>query len=168
MNFFDQKFKSAILDDKSIDSVHYMDKNSASSLLERNLIINGDDNMKILLPEDNVRIENDSVHADYILFIDKLSVSRPSELKSGMMMNGHMTGGYYSESLYHSIHFAFWDNMKGKLITYGWVEDKSDLFFLTMTKSNWESVIAGLTKKILRSSPFRIRDYFHPNLQSVN
>jgi hypothetical protein len=76
MNFFNQRVKSEILDYGCFDSVRFIDKNSASSLLERTLVINSKDTMSILLPEDNARIVNDSVHADYILFISKIIISR--------------------------------------------------------------------------------------------
>jgi hypothetical protein len=63
------------------------------------------------------------------------------------------TGGSFG-SLNHQLNFAIWDNVKGKVVSYGRIADESTIMF-GMTKGHWESVIKGLAGKILACSPFK-------------
>jgi hypothetical protein len=173
MNFFIQRVKFAVLRYSGFKSVNFMDKKSASSLLERTLVINNNDTLSILLPEDNARIETDSVHPEYILFIKKIIISRSMDFENrlkGNFENGKFENGKWvagnglsgsmfvptlTDNIYHHIYFAIWDNIKGKLVSYGSVDDKSQLSFWTMTKSKWESITSLITRKILESAPFQ-------------
>ena len=107
--------------------------------------------MKIMLPVDNSGIVNDSINSDYALFVDKLNIYRVSA-QGAMMVGGVMQGGSFPK-LYHQIYFTFWDNIKGRVVSYGWVDDDSTVIF-AMTRREWESVVDGIADKILSNSPF--------------
>jgi hypothetical protein len=56
----------------------------------------------------------------------------------------------------HQINFAIWDNINGKLVSYGKVIDESDLL-VEVNRSYWEYSIHCIISKILDYSPFPAR-----------
>ncbi|HSP86980.1 MAG TPA: hypothetical protein VLN45_02515, partial [Ignavibacteriaceae bacterium] len=148
-SFFNENFVSAFKNSACCNNVNFIKKFPKEKLEERILDINDSEQMKILLP--NEKIENDSISADFLLFIDNLIVSRiPGS--SGMFINGQYSGGSFGK-LYHQIYFALWDNTKSKIAAYGRIEEESTIVF-GMTKGNWESIIRDLSARILSYTPF--------------
>jgi len=151
LSYFDKTFTTSFRNSSCFDKIYLVKNISQTNLEKRELAVNSREKMKMLLPKDSIRIENDSIKTDYLLFVDKLKIHRTAG-SSGSWIGTMHTGGSFP-TLYHQINFVFWDNKQGKIISYGHVEDESIVIF-AMTKSNWEFVIQGLTKKILAYSPF--------------
>jgi hypothetical protein len=63
--------------------------------------------------------------------------------------------------LYHKIQFAIWDNVKGKLVSYGGADFESSIYD-KMIKEDWEFCLRGLAAKILEYSPFPARLIYNP------
>ena len=151
LSYFDKTFTSTLDNSNCFNKIYFTNNISQTKLEKRELDIGSNEKMKILLPTESSSVEGNSIKSEYLLFIDKLKVYRKAG-SSGTMFGTMRTGGSFP-SLNHQIYFALWDNIKGTIISYGHVEDESVVIF-AMTKSNWESAIQELTKKILKYSPF--------------
>jgi hypothetical protein len=129
-----------------------VDSFQKSLLKERKLNISEDEQLRVYLPKNGAKAEG--ITSNYIVFIYSIDGSRPGG-SSGMFVNGMMIAGSF-EKLYHLMTFAVWDNDKGKLVSYGKVDEESTVV-LRMTENNWSAVIRGLVIKLLQKSPFKLR-----------
>jgi hypothetical protein len=150
-NFFNDKFVTLFRNQSCFDTVCYMESAGNLMLSVKTLEISNKEKINILLPAEKYIIDNDKIIPDFVLFVDSLQISRIAS-SSGMYANGRFKGGKLG-SLVHQLNFALWDNTKGKIVSYGRIEDES-FVGISMVKSNWESVLQGLAGKILSNSPF--------------
>ena len=152
LNFFKERFKATFRNSSFFREISFIDTLPKTKLIEKKLKISNDVQLRVYLPKENSKFNE--INSDFVLFLYNLNANRPAG-SSGTFMNGMMMGGSF-EKLYHQLDFALWDNEKGKLVSYGKVDDESDVLF-AMTESNWSSVIRGLAIKILKLSPFKLR-----------
>jgi hypothetical protein len=152
-NFFKDRLLSIFRNQRCFDTVYYIEHPANLKLEEKTLDITKKEKLKIKLPVENYVIENDQIKPDFILFVDNLQIFRNAGSTGMIGPNGMMTGGSFG-SLNHQLNFAIWDNVKGKVVSYGRIADESTIVF-GMTKGHWESVIKGLAGKILACSPFK-------------
>jgi hypothetical protein len=140
-SFFNQSFPAAFRKTKCFNNVYYVDQYPHDSLEEKTLNLSKNEKMKILMPKENTTIDLDSAKSDYILFVDNLQITN---LRS---------------SVFHHIKFAIWDNIKGKIISYGRVE--YNFGDLGIMKENLDIILFGIVKKILVYSPSPVKNGFN-------
>ena len=155
MAFFKLNFIDAFKSNTSLKEIKFIDKFSKTGLTEKVLDISDEDKIRAYLPSEGNII--DSLKSDFILFLYGINSSRVAG-QTGSYVNGAYIGGSFGK-LYQQISFALWDNVKGKVVSYGRVDDDSSIIF-GMTKGHWESVVNSLAMKLIRLSPFKI---VHPS-----
>jgi len=168
-NYFNENFITFFKNSKCFKQVVYSINREKLNLKEQTLSINDKEKMKFFLPEENSRYSNDNKISDFVLFIDDLSIMRgkaPDGLfnSPGDPNNNFqgMTGSFSSSGLYQNIYFVIWDNSEGKLVSFGRVEDQVDVM-VEMTKGHWDLITQNLGRKILKTSPFSVRNAIYSN-----
>jgi hypothetical protein len=148
---FIRNFTTAFIKSKYFKSVNYSHIPYKNNLVERKLVLNYEDTMKIFLPKEGSLLSADTGKSGLILFIDDLRITKTEEMKGGWM--GNMKVGAAPASLYQIMNFALWDNDKGRVIAYGKVDDYSNISS-KVSKSDWASDIKGIAEKILSYGTF--------------
>jgi hypothetical protein len=155
--YFDSLFSIAIKNYSNFKRV-YTIYSMNNKYQNRELPLDEMEEIRIQLPIDGTLIQ-DSLNVDYVLFISNYAIQRlagspgtwsPAAPGQAPMM----TGGSFG-SLSQQLEFALWDNLQGKIISYGRAEVKSTIVF-AMTKSNWTDCIYKIARYIMKASPFYV------------
>lgn len=160
MDYFKSIFPKYIMKFGRVDTVVFFHGVNTQGLLPRELELTGKENLRIFLPADSVCVGSDSVDPDYVLFISKYYISR-IRASAGNYLPGFgafpgMYNGGSAGKLSHYFQYAIWDNQKGRLVSYGRIEETSELVLYTMTKSNWTACIENSAMAVMKASPFSI------------
>ncbi len=91
----------------------------------------------------------------FILFIEKLNISRAQVMGSMSVGAGHNQTSVTTRTdvLAHKFNFVVWDMQAKKSVNYGSIE-ANDEIGLTMTKRDWETILESAVKEIVTGTPF--------------
>lgn len=153
-NFFIENLQKYLKDYSFFKSVKYTNVKEIKKLHKRNLELNNKRELSFMAPNDGDSFKLDSVQADFVLVIQDLLVSR-SHTKAGAFPTIGGTILFISSPVQQHGKFLFWDNTKGKIVSYG--------EFLVERPLSKES-IRYITKKILTGSPFKNKVYIKLNM----
>ncbi len=146
-DFFGKTIPPALLDQSHCREVSIEAIDSSVRLRPRILDIDGERQVRVKLPDDGTRVGTGSFAAEFLLFIENLSISRIGEHK------GSIGGDGSTEYLQIFATFALWDNRSGRLVSGGETRIKATVFF-AMTKGTWETALRNLARNMLKDSPF--------------
>jgi hypothetical protein len=157
-DFFEKEFIAEMLKRSTFGVVSYLAKRPLPDLGEREVDFVKQEKLRFSLPRQGQLVRCDSLTPDFVLFISQLVIGR-GDAKSGTYVPGapgsagYFTGGSFGNLNFHAT-FALWDNLEGRLVTYGRTGSESQIMFFAMTKGNWEGCTHDLAREILKNSPF--------------
>jgi len=102
---------------------------------------------KVSIPKEGVKIMIGSLQPDVIFFVDGLTSGR--RVSQGGMGGPDGT----STSLQITAYFALWDNLNGRLITYGKAIGNNGIMF-EISDETWNKTINELAKAMVANSPY--------------
>lgn len=110
------------------------------------------------IPVEKERITCQGGTPDIVLALDEIDISSSLKIKSspGYSSGGFTYGGSFSTSknLVIMAKFMIWDNIKGELVSYGFVEIVDENRF-AVSMEDWNKVMDDFASKLLEKTPFR-------------
>lgn len=126
-----------------------------------------DEEIALTFPQNETVLEFEGEKPDYVLFLESLEVNRKSEFKMGQVP---MAGGGFMPTTQSRVYlsltasYVIWDNKKGRIISYGRPEVKSDILF-AMTDNTWTKGIELLAVAMVEETPFEKPYYSQSAMQ---
>jgi hypothetical protein len=121
------------------------------------LNINSEETMRVKMPPEGFQVIFDSLQPEYAIFISDFVVSRESLTKkfwTGASPGGSMIfSGTISAKLKGSLQFIVWDNIHGRLVSYGRIRTEQ-VTPPKVGKLDWNRYLNDLADKILDATPF--------------
>ena len=123
--------------------------------------------LQIAIPDSGTILGFEACTADYVLLLEDVTLGTYQEYSGspGMMMGGrglntppmymNSQPRYTEKYLQYKAEFVFWDNMEGKVITYGRVRTTVRADYLNrINPEHWEQVDNEFVEELLTGSPF--------------
>jgi hypothetical protein len=93
----------------------------------------------------------------YLLIFDNFTVSREQKTTSYMTGAGTGMGSGWSSSKSDKLsltgEFVLWDNLAGKMVALGELNEKAGVF-MAMTKNTWINIVQSISSKVFLGKPY--------------
>ncbi|MCF8263138.1 MAG: hypothetical protein K9I99_01435 [Melioribacteraceae bacterium] len=128
----------------SLNRIEVGTLDSKSDLNEVNLEWSENRNFTAYLPD--AESKTLFLDSDFILFLNDLQINKTSQ--RGAILDN------YDDVLLTKLEFTFWDNMHGKLVSYGEI-DESTLASGSLSKNEWNETVKKIAITLLLNSPLK-------------
>jgi hypothetical protein len=150
-SFFSDQLLINAKNDSKFGNVCLVNNYLYSNFRDVNESFSGDEMIYLRGPVKNA-FNSDSL--PFLLILENISISR-NQTSGGTMMgaNGAMMGTGGSDDLILTGTFALWDNVSGKIVSMGKINEKSGVF-IAMTKNTWANIVKSISYNIFIDKPY--------------
>ena len=149
--FFGTQMTSFAKKDSKFGTVSFIDNGDTSGLISSTQNLSADDPIYLRIPPTKI-FRGDSV--PYLLIFDNFDISREQKPgTTGFGANGAMATTAGSDKLILTGTFVLWDNLAGKIVSFGKINEKQGVF-MAMTKNTWIGILRKLSSKVFIGKPY--------------
>jgi hypothetical protein len=143
-NFFNAKFPAALDKYSNFNKISILTMPRRSECIDTVLHLNKYESLHSYIPA-KAGFGGDSIQ--YVLIIDNLSIFRK-------VIQGQAMVGSGSDNLIHSGTFVMYDNINGRVVSFGTLYETSAVIF-TMTQETWNTMLLHLANALSAKQPYR-------------
>jgi hypothetical protein len=150
INFFGEFFPEKMKKRSKFHNVIFVKEFNQESLIPISETLNKKESIGITIPDENNKIGFISDTLDYLLLLDYVNIFR-KQTSGGPP--GLLTAYGSGDNLMFTSVFVIWDNIKGKMVSYGKITE-SWAVFMDMTKVTWEKLLYKVASPIVNNKPY--------------
>jgi hypothetical protein len=153
--FFTSHFREFAKEDSRFGKVTVINGCDTAGFTKSTQFLSSDDSVQVRVPSKKACMD-DSV--PFLLILDSFDISR--ERKSGTTV---VTTGLYgtmaprkvgaSDNLILKGTFVLWDNLAGKIVSFGKINENKDVL-TGLTKQTWITAVESISSKIFNDTPY--------------
>ncbi len=155
--FFTSQFKEFAKKDGKFGEVEVVNGCDTSGFTKSDKFLSSDDSVHVRVPSKKACTE-DSV--PFLLILDYFDISRVQKAGTAMVSTGlygtmrvNKIGA--SDNLILTGTFVLWDNIAGKIVSFGKINEKTAVV-MAMTKQTWITAVKSISSKIFVDTPYGI------------
>jgi hypothetical protein len=155
--FFTSQFKEFAKKDGKFDEVEVVNGCDTSGFTKSTQFLSSDDSLNVRVPSKKACV-GDSV--PFLLILDYFDISRDQKSGSTVVTMGpygtmRTTKVGASDNLVLTGTFVLWDNLAGKIVSFGKINEKTGVL-MAMTKQTWITAVESISSKIFVDTPYGI------------
>jgi hypothetical protein len=156
-DFITSQLMESALQDGKFGDVEVINGCDTSGFSKSTQFLSSDDPVQVRIPLKTACIA-DSV--PFLLIIDNLDISREQNPGTSVVTRGlYGTMGIRKVGAYDNLiikgTFALWDNLAGKIVSFGKISEKEDIS-MGLTKQTWITMVERISSKIFVDTPYGI------------
>jgi hypothetical protein len=167
--FFTSHLKEFAKKDGKFGEVKVVNNCDTTGFTKSAQFLSANDTVYVRVPSKNACV-GDS--AAFLLILDTITISRDQKTGTTVvttgpngMMRTNKVGAH--DNLILKGTFALWDNLAGKIVSFGKISEKTDVLSLAMTKQTWIAMVKSVSSKIFVGTPYGIATEY-PNASMNN
>jgi hypothetical protein len=156
-DFFTSQFRKFAKKDSKFGEVAVVNGCDLSGFTKSTQFLSADDSVQVSVPPQNACM-GDS--ARFLLILDRFDISRDKKPGTRTVTRGiygtmGITTVGASDKLVVKGTFVLWDNLAGKIVSFGKINEKTDVI-VALTKQTWITAVESISSKIFVDTPYGI------------